>query len=81
MHIIDAFGATKLVDAHDVGMAQTGDRASLTLEALGIFFLSGRRKIATDHLDGGVAIEVLIIPLVHARHAAPTEQALDGVIT
>ncbi len=66
-----------LMDLHDVGMLQTGDRFRLDLEA-GQIRLAGVTA-GQDHLQGDEAMEFVLPGLVDDAHAAATQHAKDVI--
>jgi hypothetical protein len=66
-----------LVDLHDVGVLQAGDRLGLGLEAAQL--LAAGVAAAQDHLEGDEALELQVPGLVYDSHAAAAQHPQDLV--
>jgi hypothetical protein len=58
-------------------MAEGGGGAGFLLEAAEAVGMGG--KLARQHLDGDVASQARVVPLIHFAHAADAEEADDLV--
>src|SRR5262245_17741472 len=78
-HVEQAVGLVDIVDANDVGMVETGDRATLALEAgaEAWILIDGRRQ----DLDRNRPIELRMMRAVDRRHATFTETGLECIFT
>ena len=56
----------KVIDLHDIGMAQAGDGRRFTLETGTELFVGG--KMRGQHLDGHIAVEHRLVALVDLGH-------------
>jgi hypothetical protein len=74
---VGAVVVTDVVDDDDIGMAELGSRAGLSLEALDELLVEG--ELGREDLDGHVAIEGRLEGAVDHGHA-PTSQLFDDLI-
>ena len=71
------FGATHVMDRHDVGMVQPGEDACFDKERLDVLGLSD--SFRAWHLDGYGAVEVVIVSEIDSSEPALTEPTDDPI--
>ncbi len=77
-HVVDRALDTEIVHLDNVGMAQAGDGGCLALEPSAKLFVG--RKAGCEHLDGNVAVQQWLVPLVDFGHPSLAQRSQDAIV-